>query len=115
MKTNKAFNTELRQLLLTQHNWTVRNDFSRYGDTLISPCNKVALLLDADIEKGSVIGCCGRYDKEGLNVVECLPANPGTFRFENGQKVNLLAWSEDEAISKVAIFLFNVGIDVIFK
>lgn len=115
MKTNKAFNNELRQLLVAQYNWTVRNDFSRDGDTLISPCNKVALLLEADSEKSSVRGCCGRYDKEGLNVVECLPANPGTFTFENGQKVNLLGWSEDEAINKVIIFLFNVGIDVIFK
>ena len=115
MKTNKAFNTELRQLLVIKYNWTVRNDFSRDGDTLISPCNKVALLLDADTEKGSVIGCCGRYDKDWLNVVECLPANPGTFRFGNGQKVNLLAWAESEAINKVAIFLFNAGIDVIFE
>ena len=115
MKTNKAFNTELRQLLVTQYNWTLRNDFSRDGDTLISPCNKVALLLDADTEKSSVIGCCGRYAKEGLSIVECLPANPGTFTFGNGSKVNLFAWSEDEAINKVIIFLFNVGIDVIFK
>lgn len=115
MKTNKAFNTELRQILVTQNNWTVRNDFSRDGDVLISPCNRVALLLDADTEKGGVIGCCGRYAKEGLHIVECLPANPGTFTFDNGQKVNLLAWSEDEAINKVILFLFNVGIDVIFK
>ena len=115
MKTNKAFNTELRQLLVIQYNWTVRDDFGRDGDTLISPCNRVALLLDADSEKSSVIGCCGIYAKYRLSIVECLPANPGVFRFGNGQKVNLLAWAESEAINKVAIFLFNAGIDVIFK
>lgn len=113
MKTIKAFNTELRQLLVAQYNWTVRNDFSRDGDTLISPCNKVALLLDADAEKGSVIGCYGRCCLDGLEVVECLPCNAGIYRFSNGNKVNLLGWSEVQAINEVMNFIEWVGVKVV--